>query len=1016
MRLLKGFPLFWMVVFSLFSQQLNSQANSIKISDASFRLHDVDMEGFEMTLSVGDMSLENVKAENQYYHRLVVDGFTKSLEEGSPELPIFNRLFEVPAGAKMTVEILDKTFTEIHLDDLGFHNRLFPHQLSAPKLEGYEQDFAINKAVYQSDSYFGFPIVQTSLLGMMRNYHIAQISISPFEYNPVRNILKVTKSIKIRVHFDQIDYQKMNSEKSNYSSNAFSFVEKFLINADAYKISSKTVQQAALRLVIITDSNFYTTLLPFIKMKQRQGFEVITAFTQNSQVGSTNASIKSYLLSLYNNSSTRPDYVILVGDVAEIPAFPSQDTQVSSAHITDLYYFEYTNDYFPEVLYGRFSCENLIELQNLLEKTIMYEKYSMPDDSYMNTSVLIAGYDGAYGPTHGNGQVNYGINTYYNSTNGIVGKSYLFPSSASSASQIKADANAGAAMLNYSAHGNYNGWDNPSFKNNDVGMMTNLNKYPVMIGNACLTGKFDMSDCFGEVLTIAPQKGAVGYIGASNNSYWDEDFYWAVGYSTISANPTFVNSDAGIFDGINHTHGEPFNEWSTTLGQIVNKGNMAVTQGGSRVRYYWEIYHCFGDPSLVHHTKKASPVSANYSALIPIGSASLIVNTEPNSLVSLTRSDSLLASTYADSTGAAQLLFSPLTQMGSAILHISGQNLVPYIDTLDVMVPNTPYLYLFSHQINDSLGNGNHIADFGEDIFLDLKLTNLTSIPSGPLSVYVYSNDTSILFLDSIATLNGFAGLDSLVLKNEIKLHVNQVIMDGKMVKFFVEITDTAGTNWNYFSHFIIHAPKLTTDKMLVDDASLGNGDGILDAGELIKLSFKVSNVGSGKVINLTSTLSFLNNTIVSTEPPVIIPSLDSDSSHWVTFNATVNSSATAGKYAELSLLTESSGYLTKRQFYLVVGNMDEDFETGDLTKYPWIGDGNASWTVVNSVKHTGAFSALSDSISDNQNAGMFVNMNVLMDDSISFFYKVSSEDGYDFLNFYMDNALIKQWSGEEDW
>jgi len=571
-------------------------------------------------------------------------------------------------------------------------------------------------------------------------------------------------------------------------------------------------------------------------------------------------------------------------------------------------------------------------------------------------------------------------------------------------------------MLNYSAHGNYNGWSDPSFKNTDVAQMTNINKYPVMIGNACLTGKFDMSDCFGEVLTTAPQKGAVAYIGASNNSYWDEDFYWAVGYATPAANPSFATSGAGIFDGIHHTHNEPFSEWSTTIGQIVNKGNLAVTQGGSRVRYYWEIYHAFGDPSLVHHTKKASLISANYSALIPIGSSSFIVDAEPNSLVALSQNDSLLASTYADSTGVAQLQFSPVLQTGNAILHISGQNLVPFIDTLAIMVPNSAYLYLVSHQINDSLGNGNKIADFGEDIFLDIKLTNLTSIPAGPLSVYVYSNDTSVVFLDSTATLNGFAGLDSLVLKNEIKAHVNQVVLDGRMVKYFVEITDTNGTNWNYFSHFMIHAPKLITETMLVDDASLGNGDGILDPGELIKLSFKVSNVGSGEINNLTSTLAFLNSTVVTSATPIIIPSLSADSSSWVTFNAMVNSSASLGKYSELLLSTESSGYLTEKDFYLVVGNMDEDFETGDLTKYPWISTGNYSWITQDTTKHTGTFAATSESMPDNSTAGIFVNMNVLRDDSISFYYKVSTEDGYDFLVFYIDNMPVEQWSGNEDW
>ena len=40
--------------------------------------------------------------------------------------------------------------------------------------------------------------------------------------------------------------------------------------------------------------------------------------------------------------------------------------------------------------------------------------------------------------------------------------------------------------------------------------------------------------CFGEGLLRANNKGAVGYIGGSNNTYWDEDFWWAVGNGSIS--------------------------------------------------------------------------------------------------------------------------------------------------------------------------------------------------------------------------------------------------------------------------------------------------------------------------------------------------------------------------------------------------------------------------------------------------------------------------------------------------
>jgi len=40
----------------------------------------------------------------------------------------------------------------------------------------------------------------------------------------------------------------------------------------------------------------------------------------------------------------------------------------------------------------------------------------------------------------------------------------------------------------------------------------------------------------------------------------------------------------------------------------------------------------------------------------------------------------------------------------------------------------------------------------------------------------------------------------------------------------------------------------------------------------------------------------------------------------------------------------------------------------------------------------------------------------VLSDDSISFYRKVSSEQDYDFLQFYIDNTKKQEWSGEAGW
>ena len=57
-----------------------------------------------------------------------------------------------------------------------------------------------------------------------------------------------------------------------------------------------------------------------------------------------------------------------------------------------------------------------------------------------------------------------------------------------------------------------------------------------------------------------------------------------------------------------------------------------------------------------------------------------------------------------------------------------------------------------------------------------------------------------------------------------------------------------------------------------------------------------------------------------------------------------------------------------------------------------------------------------SGDISNNQETSLLVNMNVTALGSISYFYKVSSEQGFDFLTFYLDGVQMNTKSGEIDW
>jgi hypothetical protein len=63
------------------------------------------------------------------------------------------------------------------------------------------------------------------------------------------------------------------------------------------------------------------------------------------------------------------------------------------------------------------------------------------------------------------------------------------------------------------------------------------------IGNCCQSNTFYENECFGEAALRKANGGAIGYIGGSNNTLWDEDYWWGVGVnSTVVAQPTYTGT------------------------------------------------------------------------------------------------------------------------------------------------------------------------------------------------------------------------------------------------------------------------------------------------------------------------------------------------------------------------------------------------------------------------------------------------------------------------------------------
>lgn len=91
-----------------------------------------------------------------------------------------------------------------------------------------------------------------------------------------------------------------------------------------------------------------------------------------------------------------------------------------------------------------------------------------------------------------------------------------------------------------------------------------------------------------------------------------------------------------------------------------------------------------------------------------------------------------------------------------------------------------------------------------------------------------------------------------------------------------------------------------------------------------------------------------------------------------------------------------------------------ESFETGDFSAMPWE-HSDIPWQITDMEANTGTYSACSGYIDDSQTSTLSLSCSCT-DGEIRFAVKVSSEEKYDKLVFYMDGNEIASWSGNLDW
>ena len=711
-----------------------------------------DASTLHLVVSYGQLFADKASSsEGEFTQLLLQGGFTDG-SVGQPQLPVTQRFIEIPFGASVTAKVNSFTTTELNLNDYELP-QISPMQAPISKdILPDEAPFSIDRTVYQTNEYLGQDLVNVEVIGTLRGYHLARLTIAPVSYNPAQNTIRVCNDIDIEVSFSNADAALTRDIKAKTYSPYFDVVKHYLLNEGVSRDypGNPDLTRYPVNYVIVADRMFDGELNDFIAWKTQKGFHVTLVFTD--EIGSSYNQIQSYLHGLYNAATPdnpAPSFILFVGDTPQIPA----SIGLSSGKVTDVYYASVDGDCIPDMYYGRFSAQNVAQLRAQIEKTLYYEQFQFAQDmAYLNGATLIAGWDDWGAPACGWPTVRYGQANWFNANHGYNPDQVSVYYGPDDYNGCYDDEKIEVSLINYTAHCSETVWGTPSLDAFTISGMTNEGRYPLAIGNCCESAQFGYGECVGESWVRAEKKGAVCYLGSAPSTYWYEDEWWAVGsYHITTSNegqtPTYDQTTMGSYDAM-HEGGY------VSMGGLMLCGDLAVQNSANshwtdQARYYWEAYNVLGDPSLIGYYGQPSALSVTYDPVINIGATSFTVQAPQNSFVALSKDGILLGSGLVGEVGSINLAITSFSEMGFVDIVVTRPQSIPYIEKIPVGLAGQPFPKVVGHA-----GDPVNIA---EATSRAIRIQNVGSDMSQPATVTVTSEDDNLMVLQGTTTIPALA-------------------------------------------------------------------------------------------------------------------------------------------------------------------------------------------------------------------------------------------------------------------
>lgn len=310
------------------------------------------------------------------------------------------------------------------------------------------------------------------------------------------------------------------------------------------------------------------------------------------------------------------------------------------------------------------------------------------------------------------------------------------------------------------------------------------------------------------------------------------------------------------------------------------------------------------------------------------------------------------------------------------------------------------------------LAGDDNLVGFGEECQMTLHITNLNSFPIGATSFNLNSFDPYFALVVTQAGIAGMQPGESITINDAFQFTALEDVPDQHQATFILNATATEG-NWTRILDLTAYRPVTEISSLEVVD---GN-NGILEPGETALLAITLRNNGGVELTNAEAIISswdpYLNIVTATGSLDTLHPG-----ALWPLVFAVSLSSETPENYLiEFNLSVSGDhqfDYL--KTIPLFTGSLIENFESGDFAEFEWTTGGDNPWAAEEGFAHEGNWCARSGVILDNQVSTLSLTWNVAFADSVSFWFMVSSEPGYDYLHFNSNLGEMGKWAGTWNW